>query len=133
MTDPSGSRGGGLHVATIRPQRYEEDGETPDGDRLADPSLDQPPSLLGPARPNPFTGSTQVSYTLLESQEITLAVYDVMGRKVATLVSGARSAGDHAVAWAGLDDRGRKVEPGMYFTRLDAGAVTESRGLVLTR
>ncbi|MEW6755540.1 MAG: FlgD immunoglobulin-like domain containing protein [Candidatus Latescibacterota bacterium] len=62
-----------------------------------------------------------------------LAVYDLAGQRVATLVSDERPAGAHAVAWDGRDDEGRQVASGAYVCRLRAGSAGEARPLALVR
>ncbi|MEM6646270.1 MAG: malectin domain-containing carbohydrate-binding protein [Bacteroidota bacterium] len=49
--------------------------------------------------PNPFNPSTQIRFTLGEAQQVSLKVYDMLGREVATLVEGRLGAGTHAVTW----------------------------------
>jgi flagellar hook assembly protein FlgD len=51
---------------------------------------------------------------------VALTVYDVLGRRVRTLVKAALPAGTHRVAWSGRDEAGRPVAPGVYFLRLEA-------------
>lgn len=68
--------------------------------------------------PNPFWSRSSVSYSLPKAAEVDLAVFDVQGRRVATLVSSLQPAGGHAAAWDGQDLRGRRVASGTYFLRL---------------
>jgi glucose/arabinose dehydrogenase len=82
--------------------------------------------------PNPFHDATTISYTLDRLAPVNLAVYDVQGRRVRTLTSGLRPAGEHAVRWDGLDDEGVPAAGGVYFLRLlVAGALAASGQLVL--
>lgn len=83
--------------------------------------------------PNPFNPVTSIRYAVPRSGQVTLAVYDLHGRKVRTLVSGEQKAGRHVVVWDGTDDRGRHVASGMYFYRLIAERFTQSRKVVLLR
>ena len=72
--------------------------------------------------PNPFNGETRIPFALDRPAEVTLGVYDVLGRKVATLIRGVRyGPGVHAAVWGGLDARGRRVGSGAYLYRLEAG------------
>lgn len=77
--------------------------------------------------PNPFTvGSTTViGYTMPADGKVTVRVYDVLGREVATLVDGVQSAGTYAAEWNGLTMTGAPVQAGVYYCRIDAGG--ESR------
>ncbi len=60
-------------------------------------------------------------------------MYDVNGRKLATLVQGTRVAGRHVVRWDGRDAAGRQLPTGVYFVRLDLAGHYEARKVVLTR
>lgn len=62
-----------------------------------------------------------------------LTVYDVLGRRVTTLVQGALPAGRHAVRWDGRAADGSPVAGGLYLYRLDAGAFTQTRTMMLVR
>jgi len=81
--------------------------------------------------PNPFRGQTTLRFALPEATDVTLSVYDVRGRKVATLVDRALPAGTHDVTWNGRSDSGRKLASGIYFYRIEAGAVTQTKRLTL--
>ncbi len=83
--------------------------------------------------PNPFNPSTTIAFSLPESAPVTLAIYDVNGRMVRTLVSGERAAGMHEVVWNGMDDNGRAVASGVYVYRLAAGNDVSTRRLALIR
>ncbi len=83
---------------------------------------------LGPADPNPARGPTVVSYQIPTDTFVDVTVFDTGGRKVASLVHGEKTAGRHAVTWDA-----RAVAPGVYFYRLEAGAVTLSRQFVVLR
>lgn len=72
--------------------------------------------------PNPFGGATVITYTLPEATSVTLEVYDVAGRRVATLVNAERDAGQHTATW---DASG--VAAGVYLYRIQAGERTATR------
>ena len=67
---------------------------------------------------------TQIRFSLPSDQRVELAVYDLRGQKVATLVSDALRAGRHEVTWLGRDDSGRQVGSGTYVYRLTADGRT---------
>lgn len=69
-----------------------------------------------------------IRYSLAEEEQILVAVYDVSGRRVATLENAAQGAGAHEVRWDTAS-----VPNGMYFCRLQAGAVTLTRSLLILR
>ena len=78
--------------------------------------------------PNPFNPSTTVVFTLEKASHTRLEVFDISGRRVATLVDGERAAGRHEVLW-----RPRDVASGMYFTRLWADGQTATRRMTLLK
>jgi hypothetical protein len=101
------------------------------GDQGAAPA---PRFELGQNIPNPFNPRTLIRYTLPAPSGDRNDIYDTMGRRVRALVhSDSESAGPHTAIWDGTDDRGRAVASGVYFYRLDAGAASEVRRMVLIR
>jgi hypothetical protein len=82
--------------------------------------------------PNPFAEQTTISYQLAEAEEVTLRVYDVLGRRVRTLVDGERERGVHQVEWR-PGSGGQALASGVYFCRMRAGSYTETRKLVVVR
>jgi hypothetical protein len=83
---------------------------------------------FAPAMPNPFRGTTTLSYALAKGGAVELAVYGVDGRKVATLASGVQEAGSYRLSWDGAGAR-----PGLYYARLTTPEGRLTRTLVLTR
>ena len=85
------------------------------------------------AAPNPFNPSTTLRFDLAESGFAELAVYDVTGRLVRTLVTSPVAAGAHSVVWDGTDAAGRQVASGVYFARLTTPTETLTTRLVLVQ
>jgi len=84
--------------------------------------------------PNPFASRTSILYALPQRAGVSLRVYDVAGRLVRTLENGGvKEAGVHAASWDGRDAAGAAVEAGLYFYRIDAGTISATRRMVLTR
>lgn len=81
--------------------------------------------------PNPFNPSTVIRFVLPQSGQARLAVYDILGRRIRTLVEGMRPAGEQQVMWDGRDDAGATVASGIYFYRLEANGLTQTRKLTL--
>jgi hypothetical protein len=83
--------------------------------------------------PNPFGDRTTIEFALPEPTTVTLAVYDLMGRRVATLVDGAQRAGTHQIPWAGRTRDGQALASGVYLLRLTAGERTFTERMTLVR
>ncbi len=102
-----------------------------------DPSTDistrEPPNLpdefeLYPNTPNPFNPTTQIKFSLPQATDVKLAVYDVLGRRVATLLNGKRKAGEHSVTF-----EAGNLSSGVYIYRLEAEGVSKSRKMLLVK
>jgi len=83
--------------------------------------------------PNPFNPSTTIRYALPVSQQVTLEVCDVAGRRVVLLVNGKEEAGRHVVEWRGTDATGQTVSSGVYFCNLTTGSENLTRKMLLMR
>jgi len=68
--------------------------------------------------PNPFNPSTQIQFNLERTAEVKLAVYNVLGQQVKTLVDGSVESGQTTVSWDATDDSGNEVASGVYFYQL---------------
>jgi hypothetical protein len=88
---------------------------------------------LAPPAPNPARGEALLRYTLPSAARVTLALFDVAGRRVRALEQGERDAGEHATRWDGRDTEGRPVPAGLYFARLEAGGRSATVRLVIAR
>ena len=83
--------------------------------------------------PNPFNSGTVIRFDLPQSNEIELAIYNIAGQKVATLVKGMRQAGNYAINWDGKDELGTTLATGVYLYELRVGERIENRKLTLLR
>ncbi len=83
--------------------------------------------------PNPFNPSTTIRYALPAPMEINLSIYNVLGQRVRTAVSGRQLAGGHTLVWDGTNDVGKPVASGVYFYRLKAGPFVKTRKMMLIR
>jgi hypothetical protein len=84
-------------------------------------------------RPNPFNPRTIIGFDLPEERFVTLTVYALDGRRIATLVQESLPAGRHEVAWQGRDDLGRSVATGLYAYRIEAGDFRQTKKMILLR
>ena len=78
--------------------------------------------------PNPFNASTAISYQLLAVSHVNLAIYDVTGREIQSLVNGHLSSGMHEVIWDA-----KNLTSGVYFARLTAGEFRQVRKILLVK
>lgn len=83
--------------------------------------------------PNPFRTQTTLRFTLPEATSVTLSVYDVVGRKVATLVEDTLPAGPHEVVWQARASNGRALASGVYLVRLEAGPRVQTQRVTLVK
>jgi len=72
--------------------------------------------------PNPFNPTTTISFAIARSSVAEIAVYDVLGRQVSTLVAGQLNPGTYTTQWNGTDSRGFAMGSGVYFVRMTARA-----------
>jgi hypothetical protein len=78
--------------------------------------------------PNPFNPETVIRYSLLVTGPVTLKVYDVLGREMATLVDEVKQPGEHRVLW-----NAGNYSSGVYFYRLQAGSYSGTKRLLLLK
>lgn len=83
--------------------------------------------------PNPFKSRTAIQFTLPETADVSLAVYDILGRRVATLADGSHAAGSYTAYWDGRSAAGEPLASGVYFYRLEAGSSVHVRRMTLVR
>ena len=97
-----------------------------DGNRVAD-------YRLMAAYPNPFNPSTTIGFRIGNQEGVDLAIFDVLGRRVRTITHDILPEGLHTVVWDGMDDLGRSVASGVYYTRLVTQNFSSSGKLLLVR
>jgi len=89
---------------------------------------------LEPNCPNPFPGSTTINFHLNKSVNISIQIYDLLGRKVRTWIhKQSFSVGDHSREWDGKDDHGKDVSSGVYFCQINGHNFQNSRKMVLLK
>ncbi len=103
---------------------------------FADAQEKDPPPLatrLHQNRPNPFNPATIIRYEVGRSAPVAVRIYDVGGACVRNLFEGNQQPGIYEVLWNAKDDAGEPLASGVYFCRLTAGPVTETRKMVLLK
>lgn len=83
--------------------------------------------------PNPFNPTTVISWQLAVSSHVELAIYNLLGQKIRTLVNARQPAGSHQVEWNGRDEAGREVANGVFLYKLTAGDFVQSRKMLLLK
>lgn len=83
--------------------------------------------------PNPFNPDTKIEFAVPQKSQVDLVIYNVMGQKVKTLVSGVLDAGWKQVTWDGTDDYGNIVASGIYLYKLNAGDYVDSKKMSLLK
>jgi len=85
------------------------------------------PTLEG-STPNPFSMSTTIRFLLPQRSHVTLKVFDMLGREVATLVDGEMAAGEHSVPFTA-----EGIPGGVYTVQMSAGNVVKRVSIVLVK
>ena len=88
---------------------------------------------LHPAYPNPFNPITTLRYNLPEQAQVTLTIYDLMGREVTQLVNTTQDAGFKSVQWDATDSFGKQVSAGVYIYHVRAGEFVQTSKMVLLK
>ncbi len=83
--------------------------------------------------PNPFNPGTEIRYSIPMDAKVEVAVFNLLGEKVATLVSKHQQQGVHKVAWDGRDDSGQRVSSGVYLFTVKAGDQFEMKKMVMMK
>jgi len=83
--------------------------------------------------PNPFNPTTKIEYSLPKSGNVKIVIYDILGKKIKTLVDQIEQKGSYSIIWNGEDDLGNKAASGIYFYRMEAGGYTAVKKLNLLK
>ncbi len=78
--------------------------------------------------PNPFNASTTIEFNLPEAGDVTIQIYDILGRNIETLISGSQSAGAHSIVW-----HADNQPSGVYFYRINAGNFSDQKSCLLLK
>ena len=81
--------------------------------------------------PNPFNPRTTIAFQLPTAEHVELAVYNMMGQKIKTLIAVEKPAGAHTVSWDSQDNLGKGVVSGVYFYRLQFGDIVKTKKMIL--
>ena len=110
-----------------------DNGGWTDVENQTEEELSPPEFSLSNNYPNPFNPETKISYFVPKASHVRLEVFNILGRKIRTLVDEDQMAGNNEVTWDGRDDEGNEVASGIYLYKLEAGDLSQSRKMVLIR
>ena len=83
--------------------------------------------------PNPFNPSTTIRYSIVEPGNVSIKIYDILGREIKTLVNQVKIAGTYSSTWNGDNNFGNKVSSGIYLYRMEAGLFIETRKMIFLK
>jgi hypothetical protein len=89
--------------------------------------------MLYSAFPNPFNPSTTIRFDLPEDSFVSINIYDMMGRKVKTLINDNISVGRRSISWDGTNDLNQSVSAGTYFYSINAGRFSDTKKIILLK
>jgi hypothetical protein len=83
--------------------------------------------------PNPFNPSTSIKFYIPNNSDVSIKIFDILGREVTTLINKQAEAGYHIVYWNGKDRYGVSASSGIYLYSLTAGSFSETRKMLLMK
>ena len=83
--------------------------------------------------PNPFSRRTIIEYEMGQTGHALVQVFDLLGRRVATLVNADMPSGVHQIEWDGRTDNGAVAASGVYFYRMQVAGAQKTRSMVVVR
>ena len=83
--------------------------------------------------PNPFNPITTLRYDLPEDAMVNITIYDMMGRKINTLVSSQQTAGFKSIQWDATNNQGQPVSAGVYLYSIQTGQFNQTKKMVLLK
>lgn len=83
--------------------------------------------------PNPFNGSTKITYSIAKPGHVRVQIFNIHGQLVKTVVDQYKLPGKHAFEWNGTNQKGAAVASGSYFYRLTTGDYSQTRRMILVK
>jgi len=83
--------------------------------------------------PNPFNQSTQLEWEIPQTELVEIALYTLLGQRVADLFRGEQPAGRYRLSFSGRDEAGRMLTSGLYICRMTAGSFSKHIKILLVR
>lgn len=94
--------------------------------RIEDESMKEKSETTLTTYPNPFSGATTITFSLSNSENVSLLIFDVQGRLIRTLADEPVSEGEHTISWNATDTNGNEVADGIYFLRIETESEVET-------
>ena len=106
-----------------------------EGESLRVPNINVPANnfTLKDNYPNPFNPLTTISYELLTDGIVNIVIYDLIGKKIKTLVSGFQTAGSKNVNWNATNNQGQPISAGVYLYSIEAGDFRQTKKMILLK
>ena len=89
--------------------------------------------ILSNNYPNPFNPSTNIQYSIDNSDNVSIIIYDINGNQIKSLVNEYKSSGYYNISWNGKDENGELVSAGIYFYMLKTGAQLLTKKMILLK
>jgi Tol biopolymer transport system component len=83
--------------------------------------------------PNPFNPTTNIAYNLPQDGQLVITIYNLLGQQVKTIYNGFQYAGSYTITWDATNANGQAVSSGIYFYRIQAGRVLQTKKMTLMR
>ena len=83
--------------------------------------------------PNPFNPSTNFTYSVPNTTDVRIAIYDLFGREIKTLVNESKEAGTYNITWNGRDSHNRQVATGVYFYKMQATGFEKTMKMMIVK
>lgn len=100
---------------------------------LEDSQIKPLKTILFPSYPNPFNNQTVIMYQLVKTTNVSVSIYDLLGRKVNEFIFSNQTAGEYKINWNGTDESGKSVSSGIYLVGLRAGNFMEVQKVILLK
>lgn len=85
------------------------------------------------AKPNPFNSFTTITFTSYDDEEVTIAIYNLIGQQVATLVQERVISGTYSIQWDGTADNGASLPNGQYFYVLESAKQSIAKRIMISK
>jgi len=103
-------------------------------DNIAEYNSPHPQTLnIYPAYPNPFNSNTKITFSMENTQELEIAVFDIMGKEVINFGKRRYHSGQHVLIWYGNNQAGEEVSSGTYFWKFKTDAQTKTAKIIYVK